>query len=87
MQLNEQPTEERTYVDHQLHANTNPTLIWLSSISGRRFLCVMAMITIFGLIIIFSNFGNQILSNKDLRQWVQNYFQSYLLNYTQNTIN
>lgn len=55
-------------------ASQNPVLAYLSSLSGRRFLCVMAVTTFLSFVIITSNFGNQLLNNQHFQAWFQSYF-------------
>lgn len=91
MTLDELPVNERTYVpanevSQTLPSNTHPFLLWLSSISGRRFLCVMGVGTFLTVVIMTSNFGNQLINNKHFQTWLKSYFSSFVRQLTNVTV-
>lgn len=65
-------------------ANNNNTtytfLSWLSSISGRRFLCVMALAAFLSFLFILSNFGNSVINNKEMKTLLNKYLIAFINN-------
>lgn len=49
---------------------THAILQWLNSLSRARFLCIMCIFTVFGIVFNFSGFINQVVSNDNFQQWL-----------------